>query len=48
MHELVRNPDSPIFNDLQITAFTWKPNGEPAPNIPFDWRCRVVSNIIIL
>jgi hypothetical protein len=48
MHELVKNPNSPIFNDLQITAFTWKPDGEPAPNIPFDWRCRVVSNIIIL
>jgi hypothetical protein len=40
MHELVKNPQSPIFNDVQITASTWKPDGEAASNIPFDWRCR--------
>jgi hypothetical protein len=46
-HELIKNPNNPTFNDVQITAFTWKPNGEANPNIAFDWRCRVVSNLII-
>lgn len=47
-HHLIQNPDNSTFNDVEITAFTWKPNGEAAPNIAFDWRCRVVSNPIIL
>ena len=33
--------------DVQITVFTWDANGNPAPNVSFDWRCRVVSEPII-
>jgi hypothetical protein len=46
-HEIVPDANNPGFNDVQITAYTWGPNGTPAPNISFDWRCRVVSNPII-
>jgi hypothetical protein len=47
-HELIENPSDPgSFSDVEITAFTWKPNGTADPNIVFDWRCRVVSNPII-
>ena len=47
-HQLVSNPNNPgSFSDVQFTAFTWKANGTADPNIPFDWRCRVVSNPII-
>ena len=43
-HVLVPNPNVPgAFNDLQITVFTWKPNGTAAPNVSFDWRCRLLS-----
>jgi hypothetical protein len=28
--------------DLQITVFAWNANGQAAPNVAFDWRCRVV------
>jgi hypothetical protein len=27
--------------DLQITVFAWDANGAAAPNVTFDWRCRV-------
>jgi|SRR5690242_4502740 hypothetical protein len=48
-HQLIKDPNNPnSFNDVEITAFTWKPGGEADPNIAFDWRCRVVSNPIIL
>ncbi|MGC1483548.1 MAG: hypothetical protein WA789_07140 [Candidatus Acidiferrum sp.] len=33
--------------DVQITVYTWDANGNPAPNVAFDWRCRVVSEPII-
>ena len=47
-HEIVpTNPPSPLFNDVQITAHSWRPNGTAAPNISFDWRCRVPSAEII-
>jgi len=46
-HQIVPNPNSPTFNDVQITAFSWNAAGKPAPSISFDWRCRVVSNTII-
>jgi hypothetical protein len=43
-HTLVPNPDAPgSFNDLQIVVSTWDANGQPAPNINFDWRCRLLS-----
>jgi len=35
-------------SDLQITVFAWDANGASAPNVAFDWRCRVVSLPIIL
>jgi len=31
-----------------LTIFAWDANGAPASNVTFDWRCRVVSNQIIL
>ena len=34
--------------DVEISVFTWDAAGKPAPNIAFDWRCRVVSVPIIL
>jgi hypothetical protein len=37
-HELVNNG-----TDLQITVFAWDPKGAAAPNVTFDWRCRVVN-----
>jgi hypothetical protein len=46
---LVANPSAPgSFSDLQITVFTWKPDGTAAPNVGFDWRCRLLSFQIIL
>jgi hypothetical protein len=43
-HTLVPNPGAPgSFNDLQIVVSTWDANGQPAPNINFDWRCRLLS-----
>lgn len=48
-HTMVVDPnDAQSFNDVQFTAFVWDANGKPAPGIPLDWRCRVVSNQIIL
>jgi hypothetical protein len=47
-HQIVpTNPPQPPFNDVQITAYAWGPNGKAAPNISFDWRCRVPSAVII-
>jgi hypothetical protein len=47
-HELIGNPGEPgLFSDVEITAFTWTPDGTADPNIAFDWRCRVVSNPIV-
>ena len=48
-HRLVPNPAAPgSFNDLQITVFTWNANGSPAPNVSFDWRCRLLSLGIVV
>ncbi len=48
-YTLVPDPAVPhSFNDLQITVSTWDPGGAPAASVPFDWRCRLVSNQIIL
>lgn len=47
-YALVANPNFPTsFNDVNITVYTWDANGKPAPNVVFDWRCRVVSIPII-
>ena len=46
---LVQNPTLPsAFSDVQITIFTWAPNGSPAPSVSVDWRCRLVQFDIIL
>ena len=42
-HALINNG-----TDVQITVFAWDAKGAAAPNVTFDWRCRVVSNQIIL
>jgi len=49
-HQLIRdpNPNLAFFTDVELTASTWNPDGTPAPNVPFYWRCRVVADIIIL
>ncbi len=48
-HTVIKSdPNTPFLDDVQITVFAWKPNGEPAAGVEFDWRCRVVSNNIIL
>ena len=46
-HQIVPDQNSPGYNDVQITARSWGPSGTAAANVPFDWRCRVVSNPII-
>ena len=46
---LVQNPTLPFaFSDLQITIFTWAPNGSPAPGVSVDWRCRLGTVNIVL
>ena len=48
-HALVPNPGAPgSFSDLQIVVSTWGANGQPAPNVSFDWRCRLLSFQIIV
>jgi hypothetical protein len=47
-HQLIKDPILSAFTDLEITASTWSPNGTPAPNIWFYWRCRVPADTIIL
>ena|SRR5256885_1233621 len=43
-HALVPNPNIPgSFSDLKINVSTWKPDGNPAGGINFDWRCRLLS-----
>ena len=43
MHKLI-NSDT----DVEITVFSWDPNGAPAPGVTFNWRCRVEHPHIIL
>lgn len=46
-HSLV-NTDALKAMDVEIKVFTWDANGAPAPNVTFDWRCRVdIPNIIL-
>jgi hypothetical protein len=42
IHALVLpDPNNSNLNDVEITVFAWDANGNAAPNIAFDWRCRV-------
>lgn len=45
-HSLL-NPGT-YTSDVQITLFSWDKNGAAAPDVTFDWRCRVVSLPVIL
>lgn len=38
----------PDWKDVEISVFSWDAKGAAAPNIAFDWRCRVPYFEIIL
>jgi hypothetical protein len=40
-HSLVMNPANTFGEDVAIEVFTWDANGAAAPQIAFNWRCRV-------
>jgi len=46
-HEFIKDPSGTWNVDVQITVSAWHPNGTPAANVPFYWRCRVPVDIII-
>jgi hypothetical protein len=46
-HTLVPEPNSSLYNDLQIVVSTWSAQGQPAPGISFDWRCRLLSLTLV-
>jgi len=35
------------YDNISLKIFTWDANGQPAPNVAFYWRCRVVYMGII-
>lgn len=41
-HSLVNNGD-----DVEIKVASWDPGGAPAPQVAFNWRCRVELQVII-
>jgi hypothetical protein len=43
IHSLINNG-----TDVEIRVFSWYANGNAAPNISFNWRCRIELPIIIL
>jgi hypothetical protein len=47
-HQLIPNDTNSFFSDVEITALTWQPNGTPAPNVNFYWRCRVAMGDLVL
>jgi len=42
-HSLINNG-----TDVEIRVFSWDANGNAAPNVSFNWRCRLELPIIIL
>ncbi len=34
--------------DISFVVYTWDKDGNPAPNVGFYWRCRVVSASLVL
>jgi hypothetical protein len=47
-HSLVFDPSLNSATNVQINVFSWGINGAPAPNVPFNFRCRVPTSPIIL
>ena len=47
LHSLVE-PNDLRRSDVRITLNSWEAGGAPAPHIGVHWRCRVVSEPIIL
>jgi hypothetical protein len=48
VHELIPvGPTGDWFSDVEITVFSWTPDGTAAPNVPFYWRCRAVGDVLI-
>ena len=47
LHSLVKNNSNEVI-DAEIQVSTWDATGAAAPNISFDWRCRVPIPIILL
>ena len=43
IHSLINNA-----TDVEIKVFSWDASGNSAPNVSFNWRCRVELPIIIL
>lgn len=43
---MIVNPNT-YNSDVQITVYAWDKGGNAAPNVTFDWRCRVVSLPVI-
>lgn len=41
-HILISEPPSELTTDVEIRVSTWDASGAEAPNVAFDWRCRVV------
>lgn len=45
---LVMDPSKSFGIDVEFVVFTWDAKGNAAPNIAFDWRCRVPFEDLIL
>jgi hypothetical protein len=39
-YTFVTDPGTSQASDIEITVYAWDSNGNPAPDIAFDWRCR--------
>jgi hypothetical protein len=44
-HALVGDSEA---GDVEITVYAWDSNGNPAPDVAFDWRCRLNGLIVEL
>jgi hypothetical protein len=47
LHSLAKDEGGNVV-DVEIHASSWDASGTPAPNVSFDWRCRVGLLTIIL
>ena len=34
-------------NDIEIDAYSWDADGNPAPSVPFSWRCLVAVDFVV-